>query len=136
MIITMRNQLLAMAIELIDTGNVFAGVKWALYTNDVVPANNKVLTDFTITDFAGLTNLKAVTWGAPFVNDSGQGEVRGANLNWLTVTAPTENVIAYGWVEVNTAADTLLRAERFAEPYTFNRAAQLFTMTPRLLLSN
>jgi hypothetical protein len=129
-------QLLAMLIHELDVAGMLHLPKMALFTNDVVPSPNKVVADFTITDFGGLTNLKSVVYGTPFVNDSLQAEVRGANLSWATVTLPDPAVTAYGWVEVDTTGADVIRAERFAVPFQFNRAGQVFTMTPRIVWGN
>lgn len=133
MYVLSQGTLLAEATVEIATGGPFKTVKMALYTNDVYPAKTSILTDFTITDFGGLTNLQAIVWGAPWINDNGQAEVLGALLNWLTVTAPDPAVTAYGYVIANTAGDTLIMAERFAVPLTFGRAGQSEGVIPRLV---
>jgi hypothetical protein len=134
--ITTTIQLLAEVIALLGTGAPFTGAKMALFTNAKNPSPGDVLADYTITDFAGLTNTKSVVWGTPFINDLGQAEVRGGSLNWASVTAPPDAVTAYGWVELDTTGATVLRAERFAVPYSFARAGQVLTLVPRLVLGN
>lgn len=129
-------QLLAMMIYELATGGNFNLPKMALYTNDIAPAPGRPLADYTITDFAGLTNLKNVVFGTPFINDSLQAEARGALLTWTTVSLPDPAVTVYGWVEVDTAGTDVLRAERFAVPYQFTRIGQSFSLVPRLVFGN
>lgn len=126
-------QLIAQALADVAVGGPFAGAKIALYTNNISPSKNRVLADFTIADWGGLTNLKALTWGAPFANDSQQAEVRAGLTTWLTLTTPVTEVIVYGYVVTDTAGAVLLMAEKFATPYTFNRAGQAFGFVPRLV---
>lgn len=125
--------LLAEATIEIAADGPFEAPKIALYTNNVYPARGMVLADFTITNFAGLTNQKSVTWGVPFLNDNGQAEVDGGLTNWLTVTLPDPAVTAYGYVLLNTAGDEWLLAERFAEPIVFTRIGQSEGLVPRLI---
>lgn len=130
MFISSKGALVSDLAAAIAVGGVYAGVKWALFTNNVNPSLNMVPGDFSIADFGGLTNLQAVTWGTVFLNDSGQAEVRGDSLSWLTTSDPLTTTIAYGWVELDTAGTHVIRAEKFAVPYTFTRAGQELTLVP------
>lgn len=133
MYVLSQGSLLAEAILEIAAGGVFVAPKMALFTNNGFPSKTSILTDFVIDNFGGLTNLKSIIWGAPWINDNGQAEVLGALLSWLTVTAPDPAVTAYGYVMTNTAGDTLLLAERFALPLVFGRAGQSEGVLPRLV---
>jgi hypothetical protein len=128
--------LLAEATIEIGSGGPFHTPKIALYTNDVYPSKGAILEDFTTTDFAGLTNLQAVTWGTPWVNDNGQAELLGARVDWLTTEAPVDTITAYGYVLTNSAGDTLLLAERFATPLSFQRSGQQESIIPRLVFDS
>jgi len=125
--------LLLQAIADIGVGGPFHTPKIALYTNDVSPARGMILADFTIADFAGLTNVRDVTLGAPFINDLQQAQANGDLMSWLTLTLPVDPVTAYGYVLVNSAGTAWLLAERFAEPLVFTRAGQSESLVPRLI---
>jgi hypothetical protein len=125
--------LLAEAILEIAAGGPFHTPKMALYTSDVYPNKTSQLSDFVITDFGGLTNLQAIVWGAPWVNDNGQAEILGALLNWLTTSITGLPVTAYGYVMTDSTGAVLLLAERFAVPLVFGRSGQSEGVLPRLV---
>lgn len=127
-----KGVLLDQAIVDVGVGGPFEAPKIALYTNNVFPSRGSVLADFDIANFAGLTNQKAVVWGAPWLNGNAQAEVSGALLSWLTVTLPDPTVTAYGYVLLDTAGTEWLVAERFAESYAFTYIGQVFQLIPRL----
>lgn len=125
--------LLETATAMLATGAPFHGAKIALYTNDIYPVRTLALSDFTITDFGGLTNLQAITWGAPFLNGNQQGEVLGGLVNWLTTSTTGLPVTAYGYVITDSTGAVLQLAERFATPITFNASGNSYGIIPRLV---
>lgn len=133
MYVQTTTNLLAQAIQAIGTGGPFNAAKIALFHTAGNVGRTKTLADFTITDFGGLTNLKSLTWGAPFINQNQQAEVMAGNTNWLTVTAVLLPITVLGYVIVNTAGDTLLLAELFPVPIVFDHAGQNFGGVPRLV---
>lgn len=125
--------LLDIATMLIGTGGPYNAPKMALYRAGPAPNRTSILADFDITDFAGLTNLKTVVWGAPFVNAAQCAEVLGAMLSYLTVTAVGLPVSIGGYVIVNTAGTDLLLAEPFPAPLVFTFQGQNQGFVPRLV---
>lgn len=133
MYVLTQTTMLAEAVLEIAVAGPFHTPKAALYTNDFYPARGTVLADLDIADFGGLTNLQAVVWGAPFINDLQQAEVLAALLNWLTTSTALLPVTAYGYALTDTAGAVLLLAERFATPIVFNRTGQSEGLIPRLV---
>jgi len=125
--------LLAQAVQDLDTGGPFDTNKIALYTNDVYPNRNSAVADFEIGNFGGLTNLKSIVWGAPFVNTLQQAEAMAALLNWLTTATTDLPATAYGYIITDTAGTGYVLGERFATPVTFNVSGQNLGLIPRLV---
>lgn len=132
MYVAKRGLLLDQATADVGVGGPLDAPKIALYTNDFYPVRGSVFADFTIGDFGGLTNVKTVTLGAPFINQLDQAEVLGALVNWLTTATTLLPITAFGWVLLDTAGTDWLVAERFAESYAFTYSGQNFGMVPRL----
>lgn len=125
--------LLAQAEQDVATAGAFHGAQIALFTNSLFPQRTNVLTDFTISDFGGLTNLQAITWGTPFLNGNQQAETLGGLITWLTTALTGLPVTAYGYVIVDSTSAILLLAEAFATPVTFAASGNSFSLVPRLV---
>jgi len=131
MYVTKSGLLLDQAIAEIGVGGPLEAPKAALFTNDFFPVRTSVFADFTIGNFGGLTNVKNVVWGAPFINGLQQAEVWAGLLNWLTTALTLLPITAFGWVLLDTAGTDWLIAERFAESVEFTYSGQNFGMVPR-----
>jgi hypothetical protein len=125
--------LLAQALQQTATPGKYFGAQIALFTNNLYPTRTNLLSDFTIADFGGLTNLQALVWAAPFLNSNQQAEVLGALITWLTTSSTGLPVTVYGYLIVDSAGTDLLLAERFANPVAFNASGVSFSLIPRLV---
>jgi hypothetical protein len=125
--------LLAQATLEIGMGGPYNGVKICLFTNNIYPTRTNVLSDFTIANFGGLTNLQSITWGTPFLNQNQQAEVRGTLVNWLTTASTGLPITAYGYCITDTAGAVLIMAEGFAVPFTFSTTGADLAIIPRLV---
>jgi len=136
MYVNTQSALLADLTVGIAVGGTYHTPKMALYFVDYIPTLNSQLSDFG--DLTGNLQftVQNVAWGTPFVNDVGQAEVRGAMLTWATTYTPPAAITAYGWVELSTDGLSVLRAERFAVSYTFNRSGQDLSIVPCLRKGN
>lgn len=119
--------------EIIAMSAQFNGAKIALYTNDIYPSRTNVVGDFTIADFGGLTNQKAITWGTQFANAQQQAEVLGGLLTWLTTASTGLPQTAYGYVILKSDASDWLLAERFATPFQYTASGQQLSIVPRMV---
>lgn len=125
--------LLAQAVAAVGTGGAFNAAKVALFKAPGLPGRTKTLADFDIVDFGGLTNLKSLVWGSPFVNANQQAEIQAGLTSWLTTGITGLPVTIAGYLITNTAGDTLLLAELFPTPVTFDRSGQNLSGVPRLV---
>jgi hypothetical protein len=125
--------LLLQAIQDLGAGGPYNAPKIALFTNDMNPGRNNVFADFVIADFGGLTNVKTVTWGTPYINGNLQAEVLAGLLDWLTVSSALLPMTAFGYVLLDTAGTDWLLAERFATPWIFNTGGPPLNLISRLV---
>lgn len=133
MYVNSKATLLAQAIQDLAAGGPYHTPKVAIFTNDFNPGRNSLFADFTIADFGGLTNVKNITWGTPYINSLLQAEVLGGLLAWLTTSATLLPITGFGYVVLNTAGDDWLLAERFAQPWIFNNGGPPLNLINRLL---
>lgn len=134
MYVNNKATLLANLVEQVGMGGIFNGSFIGLFQNDIFPTRNNVFADFTVVTFNGVTDWTAITWGAPFINGQTQAEVLGGLINWLTTSAPTTPVTAYGYVIVDSTKAIFQLAERFATPFIFSASGQHLGMIPRMVL--
>lgn len=128
--------LLAIINALIAEDGLYDGAKIGVFQNDVYPTVNSVIGDLTISTFNGITAYTAITWGTAFLNAQSQAEVLGQLVNFLTTSAPTLPITAYGYAIVNADNSALFLAERFATPFIFNASGQYLGIVPRVMFSN
>jgi hypothetical protein len=128
-----QTTLLSTLAYLIGVGGPFNGINIALFTNNIYPTRNKVFADYTYGTFGGITALQSIIWGTPFLNGNSQAEVLGGLINFLTTSAPSSPVTAYGYLFVNAGATDWLLAEAFATPVVFSLAGQYLGIVPRMV---
>jgi hypothetical protein len=126
---------LASIIATVAATGPYDGPTAYLFTNSLYPTRTNILTDFVITPFNGVNAGVVVTWGTITLNINTQAEVLGQLIIFLTTSAPTTPVTAYGYVLVNKSATDWLLAESFATPFVFNANNQQLGLIPRLVIA-
>lgn len=109
----------------------YVGAKLHLYSNDLTPDANTLLTDFTEAVFDGYA-AKTVTWSAVFIDENGVPTSSGGELLFSqTGIVTTDNV--FGAYLTDTAGTTLLGSFRLDDPpFAFDAAGKALTVTIKL----
>jgi len=97
---------MAVAEELVDTGNLLDAAKIMLFTNDVMPVATSVTADFTSAAYGGY-NDATITWAAPSIADDGTIEVIGTLAEFRPTDDATPETV-FGAVLLTGTGDMLM----------------------------
>lgn len=109
------------------------GAKIYPFTNEVAPTKTTTAADLTAATFTG-SAAKTITWGTPYLNASGDWEVR-SGLETFTTTADVNETI-YGFAVVDGADVTKLHMAFLLEtPKAMDASTQQCDVVVRLTMS-
>lgn len=115
------------------TAGPWEGALVHLFKNDLVPAPNTVLADFTEADFDGYAASAAIVWGDPYQNELNQSTILGDAKTFTATGATTPNDI-YGYYITDAGGTELLLSERFAEVQPMPAAGAVTIVIPRVTI--
>lgn len=117
----------------------FSPGNWSVHLakNDFTWSPSGSAAMFTEADFPGYASQDNVdfTWGSPFINGSGFGQINATTVETFTCTGtPTPAQQIYGWYVLDDYnAGVVLYAEKFSAPITISASGQFVSLQPNLI---
>jgi hypothetical protein len=130
MYVSPQSRLLVILQGLVGVAGELNGAKLKLFTNDFQPVPTSVVGDFTEATQTGYA-ATTITWGTPYVNDSGWAEVLSQLITTIFSAGLAEGGTIYGYYLTNTAGSTLLLSERLDNPIAITRDGQAIDIVAR-----
>lgn len=100
-----------------------------LFKNNHTPAVTDTEADYQQADYTGYPGAVAPTWGAPFTNGAGKGEIDADPITYTRTAGATSNTI-YGAYFLDSAGK-LVYADKFPAPIVMASTGDTFDYTPK-----
>jgi hypothetical protein len=126
--LTLRGQL----VELVDTGNLYAGAVLHLYKTSIALGPTTAVGDFVEADFSGYAASSTIVWGTPFYQPNGVPVVNGDMKTFVVDDPATILNTVYGWYCTNAAGTVYLFGRPFDAPVILTAPGQGLNVVPTI----